>query len=265
MKGDTPPGQVDHLPQEVTEVTEVTPTPSSMTNGHLSNGHLDHLPAHLGHLLRRKRHGRRPRLVWTPTMEANLNVLFRADTEGRFPCPVPNHTGYANLDEGAQGEGLVLRCCRGKERSLGEVWASICYARDLRRLSNKLILIWTRRLAWEIGGFEPVPVYVPAPQATPPYVEAVAQHFALLCGLRWKDWTEEPVAFSIKFVDAWSDLKSFHRARVAVDVLEEQGVIQRAGEIESEKAHIRPTPLYLPGPIQESGQIVGLPARGCDE
>jgi hypothetical protein len=95
------------------------------------------------------------------------------------PCPLPGHTGRARLASGLREDrhgDVRLLCCRSRWRSLGEVRAAIAYRYDdggrpyeEGGRSNTELAVWTRRLAYEIGAFQPKPVPVPPlpPGASP--------------------------------------------------------------------------------------------------
>jgi hypothetical protein len=96
----------------------------------------------------------------------------------------------------------MLRCCRGRLRSLAEAWASRAYGED-KFLSNIELAIWWRRLAHDLGALQPVEVEIRAlPADTPPALHRVRNGFVLLVGLRRVDHPPRPVAFSVRFAAA---------------------------------------------------------------
>ena len=118
-------------------------------------------------------------------LDALVPVLERrwgADREGgRFRCPIPGHEDHALIGPALDlpAAPLMLQCCKGRSRSLGEVRAAIGYGHDVR-LSNIEIAVWLRRLAYECDQFEPVVVEVPAvAPSTTAWVAEAAEGFRL--------------------------------------------------------------------------------------
>jgi len=166
---------------------------------------------------------------WDDRAIARLEAHWGADKEGAFPCPLPGHQKHALL-VGADGEPLAdnapyLGCCKGRRRPLGEAYAAQCAGVDNGRLSNKLIAIWTRRLAIDVGVLEPVPVPLPPLPGKASHEATLARlGFALLVGIRRLDCEPEPVMYSIRFCSAWCHL-TYRQARVAIEELVEHQVI----------------------------------------
>jgi hypothetical protein len=166
-----------------------------------------------------------------------LAEALGADADGFFPCPLPGHGGRARLHY-ESGE-YWLGCCQGPKRSLGEVRGARAYGAD-RRLSNKEIAVWWRRLAYDHGQLEPVPVDVPeVDEGAPDEVRTARDGFALLLGLRRSDYEPEPVPFSVNFVAAWCRI-SRNKAARALTELRDRDVIRVV-------EHHRSMPLYEPG------------------
>ena len=173
---------------------------------------------------------------------APLEREWAADpATGLFACPLPDHHGHARLDvppEDPQREIRVL-CCRGRWRSLGEVRAASAYGVDQLR-SNIELAVWLRRLAYELGCFQPAAVAVPAlPAGVAQHVELARRGFELLLGLRWADYPPRPVAYTVRFSAAWCSL-SHRAAHLAQRELCELGVIVEAGRAGR-------VPLFAPG------------------
>jgi hypothetical protein len=177
-----------------------------------------------------------------------LRERLKADPSGRFPCPIPGHTGSSLLadpppEEDPRGAGQPrLLCCSGRWRSLGEVWAARAYGAD-RKLSNIEIATWTRRLGHELGVFEPLGVLVPElPAGASRHASVARAGFQLLVGMRWADGPRRPVPYTVRFVAAWCGL-SFRDAHESLTELRDAGVIQQADRVGR-------IPLYLPGRAQ---------------
>jgi hypothetical protein len=184
-----------------------------------------------------------PRVVFDAAAEWRLGERWGADPEtGHFRCPVPGHRGLARLgvvDEDPDRD-LRLLCCRGCWRSLGEVRAAEGYGQDSRRRSQTELAAWTRRLASEVGAFQPAVVEVPRLSASaPPHVHLARDGFASLLGHRWADFPPRPVAYSVRFCVAWCGLPK-NAAGNALRQLREQDVLRIVGSIGS-------CPLYWPG------------------
>lgn len=178
-----------------------------------------------------------------------LERRFAAGVDGRFRCPIPGHAGFSLIgvppsveDPGGAGEPRLL-CCTGRWRSLGEVRAAEAYGRDPGALTNIELAIWVRRLAHELGVFEPIGVLVPALEPTASRGATSARAgFQLLAGLRWADYERRPIAFSIRFAAAWCGL-SFRDANLAIKELRAGGIIVQADK----GGPGNRIPLYLPG------------------
>jgi hypothetical protein len=137
---------------------------------------------------------------------------------------------------------LRVMCCRGRWRALGEVRAAQAYGVD-RRLTNIEVAVWTRRLAYELGCFQPVPVPLAALDADmPSFAHRVLDGFALLIGLRWKDYAERPVPYTVRFAAAWCGV-GHRQAHVAISLLRDSGVIR---EVDRAGRGGRRYALYLP-------------------
>jgi hypothetical protein len=163
-------------------------------------------------------------------------------TPDAFPCPVPGHDGAASLvqEEGA----LLVRCCGGRLRPLGEMRAVEAHGEDVPPIGNTLLATWVRRLAFEVGEFAPLHVVLPAlPDGAPSREVAARKGFALLLGLRWADGPRGPVAFSARFAGPWCGLRVMTAHR-AIGELVDLGVIRKDGTI---IAGGRRTAVYLPG------------------
>lgn len=186
---------------------------------------------------------------------AALDDRWGADREtGRFPCPLPGHSGHALLDVPPDDLDADLRlwCCSGRWRSLGEVRAAEAYGVDARR-GNTELWTWTRRLAWEVGAFVPVEVgLAELPPGCLPELARARDGYGLLVGLRWADGERRPVAFSVRFAAAWCGLGR-RAAHLAVGSLVEHGVIRQVDQV----GRVR---LYLPGDPGEHCATV-LPLR----
>jgi len=182
-----------------------------------------------------------PRVDFGPQAVARLEDRWHADEHGTLSCPIPGHTGTGRLID--QEGDLRLGCsCEGRWRSLGEVRAAEAYGFDVYRRTNISIAIWTRRLAYEIGAFDPLDVFVPLlPESASDPARHVRNGFALLVGLRWADSERRPVPYSVNFVTAWCALPR-RAARESIDALKVHKVIREAGRV-------RRTPLYLPGAL----------------
>ena len=181
----------------------------------------------------------------------SIELYWGADEHGRFPCPIPGHTGCASLgvppDDPEQD--LRLLCCRGRWRTLGEVRAAQSYGKDGVR-SNIEIATWLRRLLYECRRFEPVSVPMPEPPAEAhPRIALAAAGFALLAGLRWADGPPGPLPFSVRFCAAWCRL-SHRDARLAISELLEAGMIRHT---ESTKG-LR---LYVPAQVLRLVDVLG--------
>jgi hypothetical protein len=142
-----------------------------------------------------------------------------------------------------------LGCCRGHRRSLAEVRAAVAYGVDERR-SNKELVVWWRRLAWELRCLKPLKIGLPElkPDA-PAAVHQARGGFALLVGLRRVDYRAEPVPFSVRFSAAWCHL-SKSAAHDAIRELRKLDVIRVVAGHGS-------LPLYEPG----KGEISSSPDR----
>jgi hypothetical protein len=174
---------------------------------------------------------------------------FGAGADGGLACPLPGHSGRAFIDVSpdAGGKEPRLLCCCGGWRSLGEVYAAIAYGYDggeyAGKRSNVEIAVWTRRLACEVGLFEPRRVRLPALPDDADWATARARSgFAQLVGLRWADREPRPVAWSVRFSAAWCGL-TFRQAARATVALNRGGVIVEAGR----EGRLS---LYLPGAPQ---------------
>jgi hypothetical protein len=187
---------------------------------------------------------------FTEALLWKLAIRWGSTGSGRFVCPL--HGGEAEFGTNDRGEP-ALACCKGRWRSLGEVRAVLGYGYDRRPggrpRSNKELAAWNRRLAWELGGFEPVAVSVPTPPAgSPGSVTKAAVGFALLCGLRWADWKREPVTYSMRFAVAWCGI-SHREAQAALKALEEVEAIRHVGNV----GRCR---LWEPGPPGADGEVL---------
>lgn len=141
--------------------------------------------------------------------------------------------------------GLMLRCCRDKWRSIGELRAAIAYGKDRARSQIELAA-WTRLTAWEHGDFKPLSVLVPElPEDASESARVARDGYQRLIGLRWADGPHVPVPFSVRFVVAWCGLSTRYRAETALTELRD-GVIWAADEVPRSGRH-EPMPLYLPG------------------
>jgi len=177
-----------------------------------------------------------------------LDRYFGADVEtGRFGCPLPGHSGTAQLntlpvDEDAY-QDLRLLCCRGLWRSLGLVRAAQAYGDDGRR-SNVEIATWLRRLLYDAGCLEPIPISLPdLPSETRAHVRIARAGFELLVGLRWLDGEHQPLPFTVRFCRAWCGLTQ-RPAQLAIKELQRLGVVEQVGQFGAGR---RRMPLYLPG------------------
>lgn len=183
-----------------------------------------------------------------------LRQAWGAEADGRFPCPLPRHRGWSRLDtpppdEDHRGEPRLLCDCgiSGRWVSLGDVRAAQAYRIDNPRRSNIMRAVWLRRLAYELGYFEPVPVRLPElPSFVEGYVEKARLGFGLLLGLRWRDFDRDlrPAPYGIRFCEAWAEIK-FRQARVAIEQLRKHRVIVQVDQV---RHGSRVTPLYGPGP-----------------
>lgn len=177
-------------------------------------------------------------MSWPPRAADRLRTWFGGEP-GHLACPLPGHSGRAEIDVSPdEGGDLRLLCCRGRSRSLGEVRAAMAYGADRLR-TNIEIATWTRRLAYEAGLFAPLPVQVPALDDADEILERARAGFELLVGLRWADGARRPVAWSVRFSAAWCGL-TFREAHAAITGLREAGVIVETGRV----GRCR---LYLPG------------------
>lgn len=187
-----------------------------------------------------------PRVRWTGKAIAALARTWGVGADGSLPCPLPGHVGRATIgvpyDDAGAGEPR-LRCCRGRWRSLGETRAAIAYGEDKKR-SNIELAVWTRRLAYEHGAFSPIAVPLPLlrPEHDSAHARRAREGFALLTGLRWADHEPRPVAWSVRFADAWCAFRSMQSAHEATRAIVESYVIVEA----ERRGSLR---LYLPGPL----------------
>jgi hypothetical protein len=183
-----------------------------------------------------------------------LRRAWAVDADGRFPCPLPRHQGRSQLDtppldEDSRNEPRLLCDCGqlGRWVSLGDVRAAQAYGRDNPRRSNIERAVWLRRLAHELGYFEPVRVRLPElPDRAETYVEQARTMFALLLGLRWRDFDTDlrPAPYGVRFCEAWVGIKN-RQARIAIEQLRRHRVIV---EVDQLRNGGRVTALYGPGP-----------------
>jgi hypothetical protein len=176
--------------------------------------------------------GTGPRIDLEPLVEPLKRHWGAEPGSGRFPCPIPGHTGYSLLgpDLNDPTAEIRLHCCKGRTRPLGEVRAAQSYGTDVR-LTNISAATWLRRLAFEHGCFQPLHVELPnLPEEVPSYVRVAARGFALLVGLRWADYDHRPVAFSTRFCAVWCGL-TLGQARKAITALEEAKAIRHEGSV----------------------------------
>lgn len=169
----------------------------------------------------------RPRVRLDQEGIERLAAIWGRGDDGYFACPIPGHEGRALLI-GETGEA-ELGCCTGRRRSLAEVRAAIAYGVDGLR-SNKELAAWWRRLAYELGCLDPVPVDLPPPPAGSTEAEIrVRAGFQLLVSLRRSDHPPEPVAFSVRFGAAWCGLPK-NATAVAIRRLRQLDVITVAAQ-----------------------------------
>lgn len=170
--------------------------------------------------------------AFTDAAVERLQRRWEASDDGSFNCPIPEHAGRSTLALDEDG-GYVLDCCRGRQRSLAEVRAARAYGIDRLR-SNIELAIWWRRLAHELGTFEPAPVEVPDVWAGAlANVRAARDGFALLLGLRRADYPDRPVPFSARFAAAWCGLSKDEANRAIRDLLARSVIVEvdRQGRI----------------------------------
>jgi hypothetical protein len=88
---------------------------------------------------------------------------------------------------------------------------------------------WKERLDFEAGVVKPREVSIDLPSPASSAVQAVAEGWRLLVGLRDARWGhDQPFTFGRAFVRAWCGV-SDEQARRAVRVLEDAGVLVRVG------------------------------------
>ncbi len=172
---------------------------------------------------------------------ARLGAEWGIDIGRGGQCPLPEHTGWADLV--CEGGEWRLRCCEGRSRSIAEVVAARAYGSD-RRLTNAELLIWWRLTAYVLDCFEPVEVDVPDPPTLGEGAARLRDGFALLVGLRRVEprggmLANDEVPYTVEFARAWTGLPT----RAARDGLAE---LRNAGVIVVARMHGR-MPLYVPG------------------
>jgi hypothetical protein len=77
----------------------------------------------------------------------------------------------------------------------------------------------------------------------PEWLETIRDGFRLLVGLRWADGPHRPVAFSIRFCEAWCSVP-YRLANIGIKELVRLKVIQPAGKSGR-------VPLFLPAHVEE--------------